>query len=716
MHVINTGRDRTACNGFTLLELLLGSVISALLLAALYGVFQGALQAQSRTNARLEEYLPQGQVVALMKNDMENIAAPNDLLCGNILGRHEGDADHCSDTLEFSTTTGKPVNTLPWGEVQKVVYSLEISDEEDAGANLQLVRTVTRNLLSPQIQDQEESVVLLDAVQSLEFQYFDGQNWLEAWDSTTTNNAPPKAIRTRILLAAEPTNDATPKSIDIVCEVCVRPGPREVAARGKTSSGWEPGLWCLGFGVLGCCVRRRKNESREGMVLVIVLWIVLGLASVILLFAEEMRMEYRASANSIAAVEAGQAVESARRYLGYIFDNYTAPGMLPESDVFQVEDVPVGKAAFWVIGRSSEEQSGADTPTFGVVDEASKLNLNTATREMLEMLPNMTPDVAAAILDWRSSAESPQPDGAESQVYMAGNPSYQCKNAPFESVEELRWVRGVTDGLLDGKDTNRNGILDPDEEESDAMTTASTLLSTPGGTAWRGLLDYVTVWSREPNRRANGLARVDVRRPKNTEFDSLLHEKLGAARAAQIETAVNAQAANFKSVLEFYLVGKVTRDEASLLEDTLTADDGSYIVGRVNVNTAPREVLICISGIGQKYVDDLIAVRQTKAVEELDSVIWVSEVLDLQSAIAAGPYITTRSFQISADVAAVGRNGHALRRAWMVFDTMEDRSTVIYRVDTTYLGWPLGAAWRDELDKPAQEDGRSPGIPGKETT
>ena len=454
-----------------------------------------------------------------------------------------------------------------------------------------------------------------------------------------------------------------------------------------------------------CSLAKNGRARREGMVLIIVLWIILGLVTVVLLFAEGMRMEYKASTNATAALQAGQALEGARRYLAYVLSDLATPGEFPTSDLYEAEDVPVGDATFWVIGRADEDLAEADIPVFGLIDEASKLNLNTATREMIELLPNMTPDVAAAILDWRNSPDNPQPDGAESDFYMAGDPAYMCKNAPFESVEELRWVRGVTRDLLYGADTNRNGILDPGEKDADAIA-GTTNISSSYSAFSRGLLDFVTVVTREPNVRADGSPRADVRRPKNTELDALLHEKLGAGRAAQIEAAIDPQAANIGSVLEFYLVGAVTAAEAPLIENAVTANDGDYVQGRVNVNTAPREVLVCLPGIGEQYADAIIAARRTKTEDELDSVIWVNEVLDRTHAVLAGPYITTRSFQVGADVAALGKGGRGLRRSWMIFDTMGAAPVVVYRCDESYLGWPLGTAWDENQGSPSNSEDR----------
>ena len=431
-----------------------------------------------------------------------------------------------------------------------------------------------------------------------------------------------------------------------------------------------------------------RRQAQQGMVLVIVLWIVLGLVAVVLLFSEGMRMEYQASANSVSALEAEQSVEGARRYLTYVLSNLDTPGTVPTTDTFAAEEVPIDNTLFWLIGRSDEDVSSTDTPEFGFVDEAAKLNLNTATREMIEALPNMTTEVAAAIMDWRNPPNQAQPDGAQTEVYSTGTPAYECKNAPFESVGELRLVKGVTQALLYGADVNRNGILDTNET-----------LSSEYGDLWRGLLDFVTVYTREPNKQADGSPRIDVRKANNPELRTLLQEKLNAARAAEIWTAVRPRATRIRSLLEFYNIGSITVDEAALIEDSLTAASGDFVPGLVNVNTAPREVLACIPGISEKYADALVTLRKTKTTDQLTSVTWILEVVDAESAVAAGPYLTTKTFQLSADVAAVGKGGRSLRRSRMVFDLTNTTPTLIYRCDETHLGWPLGSKLRSALDR-----------------
>jgi hypothetical protein len=129
---------------------------------------------------------------------------------------------------------------------------------------------------------------------------------------------------------------------------------------------------------------------------------------------------------------------------------------------------------------------------------------------------------------------------------------------------------------------------------------------------------------------------------------------------------------------------------------------GGFVEGLVNVNTASSAVLACIPGIGTAYADKLVSYRQGLT-DQLDTTAWVKDVLDEESATKAAPFITTQSYQFTADVAAVGRNGRGFSREVFVFDTSGDGPVVVYRRDQARLGWPLGIDLHSELLSPTQE-------------
>jgi hypothetical protein len=78
-------------------------------------------------------------------------------------------------------------------------------------------------------------------------------------------------------------------------------------------------------------------------------------------------------------------------------------------------------------------------------------------------------------------------------------------------------------------------------------------------------------------------------------------------------------------------------------------------------------------------------------------VAWVAEVVGDTNALTAGPYITTRSYQYTADIAALGHHDRGYQRVRFVFDTSEGNAIILKRQDLTHLGWALGKDIRTEM-------------------
>lgn len=437
-----------------------------------------------------------------------------------------------------------------------------------------------------------------------------------------------------------------------------------------------------------------STRDADGSVLIIVMWVAFGLVSIALYFGNAMSFELRAGENRVVAVQADEAIEAAAVYVSNVLATAEQPGNSPDPLLYRSEAVDIGSALFWLIGSdTNDSQNGPTEMSFGLVDESSKINLNTAKADLLQLLPNMTAELGAAIEDWADADSTVSPGGAESEIYSRLRPAYLCKNAPFETVDELRLVYGMNLNLLFGEDANLNGILDANENDGDSLPP----FDNRDGRLDGGLLSFVTVFSREPNTTTNGATKVNVtersNQPLSSPLFSLLRTNLGTSRATQIMGLIGPVAS---SPLDIFVRGKLTQDEFAKVADQLTTTNGTYVEGLININTARKEVLACLPGIGVERAPAVIAYRQTNP-DKLNTVAWLAEAIEANYAVLAGPYITVHSYQFTADVAAVGEYGRGFRRVKFVFDTSDGTPKIIFRQDLTHLGWALGARTRQEL-------------------
>ena len=443
-------------------------------------------------------------------------------------------------------------------------------------------------------------------------------------------------------------------------------------------------------GLLRCDQPAGSRRSR-GSVLIIVLWVCIGLVAIALYFANSMTYELRASDNRASGLATDQAIEGAARYVNFVLATYATNGTVPATNLYVAAAVPVGNARFWLIGRdpSGPPSSG---PYFGLVDEGSRLNLNTVNTNVLSWLPNMTTEFAQAIVDWRSTNSS----GAYAMDYAQAG--YQEKNAPFETVDELRLVYGSSMDLLLGDDINLNGILDPNETNS----TASSELNS-------GLFDYTTVYTREPNFHPDGTTLTNVNTAGERGLRTLFQDagvSSAAVRAAAISASIRTAPCN--GLLDFCLRCEnagMGADDFNKIVDDVTTSSSAYIRGRVNVDTAGPDVLTALlmgvgldQGTASGTAQTLITYRQQN-LNNLDSISWVLAALGNTSsavrALARGDYVTTHSYQFTADIAAVGPFGRGYRRVKFIFDTSDGTPKIIYRQDLSRLGWALGETARE---------------------
>ena len=146
----------------------------------------------------------------------------------------------------------------------------------------------------------------------------------------------------------------------------------------------------------------------------------------------------------------------------------------------------------------------------------------------------------------------------------------------------------------------------------------------------------------------------------------------------------------------------MTVAEFGTIEDAITFTDGEYIEGRINVNTAGEGVLASLPGLSLSPDLARVLIDYRKAnPSQLSSIGWVVDALgsgydSVLEELQAEDILTTRSFQFTADVAALGPHGRGFRRVRFVFDTSEGVPKIVYRQDLTHLGWALGKKVRQD--------------------
>jgi type II secretory pathway component PulK len=434
-------------------------------------------------------------------------------------------------------------------------------------------------------------------------------------------------------------------------------------------------------------IKISEHAWHQGTVLIVTIWIVMVLASLAIVFGQYVRVEAMAATNQVAETSAEMVANGAIQYAIAMLNEQAGSGVSYTSNPY--EAVRVGGGYFWALRPNLEDDRNYD---YGLIDEAGKINLNTASLEMLLKLPSMTSELANSIIDWRDGNQEISTGGAESEYYLLLSESYYCKDAPLETVEEVLLIKGGDWAALYGEDSNRNGVLDANENDAEASPPSDN----SNGKLDSGFFNYVTVYSVEPNVDAAGNTRINVRdnSPQNqSKLLNLLKTVVGDDRALLLMPQFRGR---YNNLIELYYRTGMSYDEFSKIIDQLTLTNDETLRGLINVNTASEKVLLCLPGLEQSDVDALVQER-AKSSDSHDSVRWITRALTQEKAVGIGSYITSHSYQSAADITAVSGNGRAFCRYFVVIDKSQTPPRILFRQPLHHLGWSLDPQLLEDL-------------------
>lgn len=199
----------------------------------------------------------------------------------------------------------------------------------------------------------------------------------------------------------------------------------------------------------------RHGEGERGFALLVVLWIFIVLFVLGAEFATSMRQDAQATVNFADETQSYYlATAAANRtfYRALIARDEATLGLTP-GEVESEEFTP----AVHTDGEWHREELWGAPVWVRVTDEAGKIPINLVEYNMLVHLlgnlgvgPEESGEIADSILDWRDPDDDHRINGVESEYYEGLAQPYTAKNAPLDSLDELRLIKGVTEELYFG--------------------------------------------------------------------------------------------------------------------------------------------------------------------------------------------------------------------------------------------------------------------------
>ncbi len=338
------------------------------------------------------------------------------------------------------------------------------------------------------------------------------------------------------------------------------------------------------------------RRARAGQALVPVVFVVMVVTAFAVVLTGVGRRELRAADATVRHTRMFYVARGAISYAAAQLQQATGGGVTyPE-----LTQPPDTDANGWT-------QLGDGWYKLDIADASGRVNINIATAAGLNALPGLKddPSIGLAIVDWRDADDTPGSQdgaiGAESEYYLALDLPYQPKNGPFDTVDELLLVRGVTPTLLyGGADVTGYGVSASSRQDTGVIDTSGSTIP---------LCELLTTYSRERNVASDGTRRINV---KTADAQTLV-ETLGLTPqlAERLIQQRGENGANLTSIAGLLDIPGFTRQVMQQIGDKITVTDDEYRAGVININTAPAEVLAAIPNVDQTIYNAVVEARQS---------------------------------------------------------------------------------------------------------
>ncbi len=194
-----------------------------------------------------------------------------------------------------------------------------------------------------------------------------------------------------------------------------------------------------------------RQLSNRGIALIMVLWVLMLLSVIVAEFCRTMNTQVTITANFKESTESYYIALAGINSV--IYDMIYQTVAPPPADATEIDGADTGEASgFWRINtRIPPMDYAGGTVTAWIDNESGRININLADRNLLmlmlsefDLADEEKEIIVDSIMDWRDSDDLRRLHGAENEYYQSLPRPYSAKNGPFDTVEELLLVRGVT--------------------------------------------------------------------------------------------------------------------------------------------------------------------------------------------------------------------------------------------------------------------------------
>lgn len=315
--------------------------------------------------------------------------------------------------------------------------------------------------------------------------------------------------------------------------------------------------------------KMHRSSNERGLSLVATLWILTILSVLATQLLHSIYLERRIQANLADRTKYHLAAKAGFEHTIAMLRGDTTPfDSLGEDWAATVED----RIEDGIIDESFL------TYQVDIIDEGSKVNVNTAEVDTIQRLLNLL---------GYENVQSPNQSLADSII----------ASRPFRTVRDLAKVPGMTTTLLYGRQQSTVGGLTIEE---------SGTQNTPG------LIEFTTIYSVDTNTDSSGQKRVNIKSAESQQLVQLRSNNNQSVFSQGEADSLIQQRDSIENIGDVLNLKAITEQTFNSIRDRIRTDGSEGNEGVVNINTADANELQTLDGIDEGIANRIVDHRNTQ--------------------------------------------------------------------------------------------------------
>ena len=198
---------------FTLIEIIAALSLSLVTMGILQSALSIGFKSQIHTQFTTAPITIANTILKNIQDDLQAVLPPTGIYTGVFTTQLDEEAQaefETTSALSYYTTNTKTTANNKLAFVKQITLVLQPQNDDSETPRYSLIKTINTDFMNENPELEVKTQTIATNIHSLTYEFFNGEEWIEEWDSTDYDNSLPIAVKVTLAINKTPHQEETP--------------------------------------------------------------------------------------------------------------------------------------------------------------------------------------------------------------------------------------------------------------------------------------------------------------------------------------------------------------------------------------------------------------------------------------------------------------------------------------------------------------------------